>query len=201
MAKQILIEKYSAFYPHNEYTNPTLLCGLIYKYTTYNDYNKASVIYSQKHNKNCYYFLKLNEETDEEYALRMEFEKKLEKVNNKINDLISKIANNYRKSEDYLSEDYTKDCKEYKKLINKYGVFVLQMASCYDKVFDIWDPELCAMGCRKQKLQIRAFAYPKEVAKKMLNEWNKTHSTTEFCPSLYQDTLNVPFQKFENLID
>jgi len=201
MKKQILIEKYSEFYPYYDYSNPILLNGLIHRYTTYNDYNKVSLFYSQKYNSQCYYFLKVSEEMEEEYQLRLQFEKDLKQIDDQLNDLILKIAKNYTKSEDYLSEDYLNDCTLYKKLINHYGFNLMQMASCYDKKFDIWDSERCAMGCRKQKLEIRAFAYPKEVAKKMVNEWNRTHTTRDFCPSLYQDTLNIPFQKFENLID
>lgn len=196
--KQILIEKYSYFYPHNEYTNPLLLSGLIHRYTTYNDYNKVAIGYSQKHCCQCYYFLKVAEEMDEEYELRIKFEQKLEKLDKKVSDLIEKISTQYVTSEDYTKEEYIKDCKSYKRLVNKYSFLLMEMASCYDKVFDIWDSKKGIMQSRKQQLEIRAFAYPKETAQKMIEQWNKTHKSRESCPVTYQDTLRIPFQKIDN---
>lgn len=197
MKKQILIEEYSEFYPRHEYTNPRILCGLIYRYTTYNDYNKVAIGYSHKHSCQCYYFLKVAEEMNEEYEMRMKFEKTLEKLDNKVEDLIQKISTQYITSEDFTKDEYKKDCKSFKRLINKYSFLLMEMASCYDKKFDLWNPEKGIMQSRKRQLEISAFEYPKEKAKKMIEQWNKTHTSREFCPSSYQDTLHIPFQKIE----
>lgn len=197
MKKQILIEEYSEFYPRHEYTNPRILCGLIYRYTTYNDYNKVAIAYSEKHCCQCYYFLKVKEENEDEFNSRIKFEKKLDKLNTKINDLIQKISIQYIISEDFKTEEYINDCKSYKKLVNKYSFLNMEMASNYDKKFDIWDPKKAIMQSKKRQLEIRAFEYPKEMAQKMINQWNKTHKSREFCPVSYQDTLHIPFQKIE----
>lgn len=197
MEKQILIDEYSHFYPYHEYTKPRILSGLIYRYTTYNDYNTVAIAYSQKHCCQCYYFLKVREENEDELNSRIKFENKLDKLNTKINDLIQKISTHYILPQDFETEKYAKDCKSYKKLVNKYSFLNMELASHYDMKFDLWDPVMAIMQSRKRQLEIRAFEYPKEMAQKMIEQWNKTHTSREFCPVSYQDTLHIPFQKIE----
>lgn len=42
-----------------------------------------------------------------------------------------------------------------------------------------------------------AFAFRRESAKMLLNQWVAVHGTTENCPVSYADTLNVPFQQIK----
>ena len=140
----------------------------------------------------------IREETPHEYFYRVAFEKDLEYIDTKVNELIQEICDG---NSDVIGE--------YHQLVNLYSHKCLEEESKFLIPSEIngIKPTLTKNATRldsdgnifyvPQRLRSKSFMYKKIAAMKMINAWVAKYGTTENCPNSYQETLNIPFQQIK----